>query len=228
MIPILRGDRPVDRLLNFSDAVVAVAITILALPLVDIGGPQEGQTVWAVLHGHYGQIMTFASTFLVVGMLWTVHNRIMNYLDAYDGTVFWLNMLWLIGFVFLPWPSSMFSGGEDVNSSAAGAFHSDGTGVLYWMTLAYISLMGSIMSLYVARNLDLVNPGDRNYVSSLRRARGRWRGLTFFFIFVIAALLTLIYSWLGFFALFLIIPARRFLDVKAEEQPTKNDGETTP
>jgi uncharacterized membrane protein len=202
----LRTGTGVDRLLNFSDAVVAVAITVLALPLVDIAGPSQGQTVVAVLNANSGSIVTFISTFFVVAIMWSVHNRIMNALGSYDAPVFWLSMCWLIGFVILPWPATMFGGGDDWGVDSSTPFDSDGTGLLYWWTLAYISGIGSIAMVYISRHPRLLKPEYRQYWGEMRTSRARFRGVSFFIVFIVAGLATLVYSYWGFLALFLIYP----------------------
>lgn len=202
----LRTGTGVDRLLFFSDAVVAVAITVQALPMIDIEGPGPGQSVLEVLSANSGTITTFISTFFVVAIMWSIHNRIMNDLNSYDGSVFWLNMCWLIGFVFLPWPAAMFAGGDDWGARDSVPFTSDGTGVLYWWTLAYISAMGSLTSLYIGRHPGLLRPEARPYWALLGTTRARYRGIVFFLIFIAAGLATLVYSYWGFLALLAIFP----------------------
>ena len=127
-------------------------------------------------------------------------------LAAYDGVVFWLNMAWLIGFVFLPWPSTMFGSGDHWGSTDIVAFNSDGTGALYWWTMAFISGVGTITSFYISRHPQLIKPSDRAYWSSLLKTRARLRGAAFFLAFVIAGLASLVYPFLGFYALLVIIP----------------------
>ena len=215
----LRSGTGVDRLLFFSDAVVAVAITVLALPLISIAGPKPGQNVLEVLDANSGSITTFVSTFFVVAIMWSIHNRVMNSLHIYDGTVFWLNMCWLLGFVFLPWPAAMYAGGDDWGPDNAVAFTSDGTGVLYWWTLAYISGVGSLAMAYISRHPHLLAPNSRAYWDGLRDTRARFRGLAFFIVFIVAGLATLVFSYWGFFALFLVIPLNLAL------QPTQAERE---
>jgi len=211
----LRTGTAVDRLLFFSDAVVAVAITVLALPLVGIEGPQQGGNVLDVLDANSGSIITFISTFFVMAMMWSVHNRVMNSLESYDATIFWLNMFWLIGFVFLPWPAAMYGGGDDWGAANVALFSSDGTGALYWWTMAYISGIGSLTSWYIGRHPQFIKPDERAYWASLGKTRARLRGIAFFVIFVVAGASTLVLSYLGFYALLLIWPLNLLL------QPSK-------
>jgi len=215
----LRSGTGVERLLFFSDAVVAVAITVLALPLVDIEGPGPGQNVLDVLVTHSGQILTFIVTFYVMAVMWGIHNRVMNSLVAYDGMVFWLNIAWLIGFVFLPWPSTMFGMGDHWGAGEVVLFSSDGTGALYWWTMAYISGIGTLTSSYISRHPPLLKPADRAYWALLVTTRARLRGAVFFAAFVLAGLLSLVYPFLGFYALLVIIPLDFIL------RPTKPQSE---
>lgn len=214
----LRTDRSVERLLFFSDAVVAVAITVLALPLFSIEGPKDGQTVLDVLRLHFGQISTFVVTFIVMAVLWSIHNRVMNFLDAYDGVIFWLDMLWLIGFVFLPWPSTMYGGGDHWGSTDLTLFSSDGTGALYWWTMAYISGLGTIAGAYIYRHPEFIKPGDRAYLVDLHTTRARFRGPAFFAVFVLAGLATLVYPFLGYWSLLLIWPLNYLLQPSKQER----------
>lgn len=201
-----RTGTAVDRLLFFSDAVVAVAITVLALPLFSIPGPKDGENVLDVISANQGQIITFIVTFLVMAVMWNIHNRVMNSLCAYDAVIFWLDMFWLIGFVFLPWPSTMYGAGDHWGSTDTGLFTSDGTGALYWGTMAYISGIGTLVSMYITRRPEFIKPDDRAYWAELSKTRARFRGATFFIVFIVAGLATVVDPFLGYWALILIWP----------------------
>jgi uncharacterized membrane protein len=105
----LHSGRAFDRLINFSDAVVAVAVTVLVLPIADITLSRGGDSVWEVLSNHAGEIITFFFTFYVVSIMWLTHNRFMNQLRGYDGVIFWLNTAWLSIIAFLPVTSALYS-----------------------------------------------------------------------------------------------------------------------
>ena len=135
MSEVTRG-RSFERLVNFSDGVVAVAVTVLVLPIVDIAAPDSSQTMWDVLVAHVPQLLAYAITFYVVIVLWKVHHRLFSIIDAYDGPLFALNAMWLATIAFLPWPGNMIEG---VDSFA------QGVGVLYFGTLALNSLIIVLM-----------------------------------------------------------------------------------
>lgn len=170
--------RSFDRLVNFTDAVVAIGITLQLLPLIDVEGPKPGQTVWDVLSANSGQITAFALSFVVVIAMWATHNRIFNVMRRYDGTIFVLNVIWLAGIVFLPWPTSMY--GQAVNDEVVGA---GGVGLFYWWTLATISGVGSFIALHAWRHPELLEPGALQRHGK-RRSANRIAGAVFFSAFL--------------------------------------------
>ena len=56
--------RSFDRMINFTDAVVAIAITLQLLPLMDIKGPGDGASMWSVLLDNSSQLFAFLLSFL--------------------------------------------------------------------------------------------------------------------------------------------------------------------
>lgn len=154
-----KSGRAFDRLINFSDAVVAVAVTVLVLPIADITLTRGEDTVWSVLSDHAGQIITFFFTFFVVSIMWLTHNRIMNQMRGYDGVIFWLNTAWLSIIAFLPVTSSLYSdAGQDGLGGWFSGANLGGSGMLYWGSLSLISLISALISLHARRNTHLYDP----------------------------------------------------------------------
>jgi uncharacterized membrane protein len=144
----VHASRSVDRLINFSDAVVAVAVTLLALPLVDIAGPTQGESVWSVIGDHSSQLWTFLFTFYVVAVLWLAHNRILNSIRRYDPVIFWVNTTWLVCIVLLPWVSKIY--GESSWSRTS-------VGVLYWGAMAAVAFLGTALGSHLHRHPELLD-----------------------------------------------------------------------
>ena len=182
--------RSFDRLVNFTDAVVAIGITLQLLPIIDVAGPKSGESVWDVVAANSGQIFAFVLSFVVVIFMWAAHNRVFNTMRCYDGTIFRLNVAWLLLIVFLPWPTAMY--GEAANDAVAGR---GGLGLLYWWTLATISGLGVWMAIHARRHVDLLAVDERDREDD-RDTRGLVRGYVLFGSFVIVGLVSILQpSW---------------------------------
>lgn len=175
--------RSFDRLVNFTDAVVAIAITLQLLPLADVKGPADGQTVLDVFAQNSGTIITFALSFIIVIVMWINHNRIFNVLRRADGTILWLNIAWLVSIAFLPWPTAMY--GEASNQTAAQV---GGIALLYWTNLAVISVILSLIAWHARRHPDLLEPGAASRGWLADRSRARLRGIIFPAYFILIGL----------------------------------------
>lgn len=104
-----RTSRGLDRLVNFTDASVAIAITLLILPLVDIAGEVDSKPIGGVLRDNLGALLSFVVTFAVIGRFWSVHHRIFEYVQSYNRHLISANFVWLISIVFLPFAANVLS-----------------------------------------------------------------------------------------------------------------------
>lgn len=164
----IRTGRAFDRLVNFTDAVTAVAITVLVLPIVDLRQQASEKTVWEVISDNSGVLITFTFTFAVVAYMWLTHNRVFNRLAGYDGRVFFYNLMWLFLIVLLPWSSVLYSdsvggGNGSPESDFSGGVGMGGAGLLYWGNLAFISLFGWLIAYHARHHPELIDQ-DSNRV----------------------------------------------------------------
>jgi hypothetical protein len=165
----ITSGRAFERFINFSDGVTAVAITLLALPLVNIAAPQGAETIWDVITRNSGAISAFAITFAVVGTMWKSHARVFQSIQGYDQPMFLLNLAWLALIVLLPWPASLY--GTSSNSVHQSGDPLAGAGLFYWLVLAAISFLLSAMSIHASRT-----PGLREDSEMRARPGGSVRG----------------------------------------------------
>src|SRR5439155_416992 len=93
--------RSAERLVTFTDAVVAIAITLLALPLTDIGSDLMNKGLGAFLDAKYPEILGFVISFFVIARLWWAHHRIFEHVVRWDGTLIYLTTFWLFTVVAL-------------------------------------------------------------------------------------------------------------------------------
>ena len=83
--------RDPDRLVFFTDAVVAIAITLLVLPLVDVVpvAAQNGQSATEVITDHQPEVFGFLLSFAVITRLWFAHHNFFRHVRAYSRPRFW-------------------------------------------------------------------------------------------------------------------------------------------
>jgi uncharacterized membrane protein len=105
--------RDLDRLLTFVDAVVAIAITLLVLPLAEAGGEVGGGDAAQVLSAHVDDLFGFALSFAVIAQLWLGQHRIVSGLVRQSTALIWLLLAWAFTIVFLPFPTSLVTTTEN-------------------------------------------------------------------------------------------------------------------
>lgn len=100
-----------ERLVFFSDAVFAIAITLLALTLeVPDLGPGAGNVEFlSALRGQSNQLLAFLISFAVIGELWLAHHRIFRLIKRYDAGLLGINLGLLLTVVILPWPTELIA-----------------------------------------------------------------------------------------------------------------------
>jgi len=112
------------RLVNFSDAVVAIAITLLILPLVDLASSIGPGGLSPFLHHHSAQFLAFGLSFAVIGSFWWGQHQMLEHVVGYDQLLVGGMFLWILSIVFLPFPTELLStatnGGQGVHALYVG------------------------------------------------------------------------------------------------------------
>jgi uncharacterized membrane protein len=98
------------RLLVFSDGVIAIAITLLALGLPVPHGHDLDQLGRSIRHdsGHY---LSFLISFVVIASLWNVHHQVFQYVDRADRRLRHLSLAWLFFIVTIPFATDLLTAG---------------------------------------------------------------------------------------------------------------------
>lgn len=91
----------IERLAFFSDAVVAIAITLLALDLPIPQGESSSAFI-ASLAANSFDYLTFAIGFAVVGSHWVAHHQIFRYMVGVARGLITLDLCWLMVIVVTP------------------------------------------------------------------------------------------------------------------------------
>lgn len=96
------SDLSLERLVYFSDAVFAIALTLLALDLPVPSGDSNA-ALWRSFAGHLNdEYLTFLISFLVISRFWMLHHRFFRRVSAVDRRVVQLDLVYLLWIVVLP------------------------------------------------------------------------------------------------------------------------------
>jgi uncharacterized membrane protein len=107
----MEKQRGVERLIFFTDAVAAIAITLLILPLVDIvtedaSGPHP-ISVARFLAENVGQFFAFALSFVIIAILWIANHEILFNTVRTTAILRALDIAWVFTIVVLPLPTEI-------------------------------------------------------------------------------------------------------------------------
>ena len=142
-------DIGLERLIFFSDAVFAIAITLLALEirLPDTDELLTDSQLARQLFGMWHEYMAYMVSFLVIGTFWIAHHRKFRLIKRYDGGLLSLNLLFLMVVAFIPFPSSIIS--KYPYRSAT---------IFYALTMLLVGLLMLLMWWYASMKNHLVDP----------------------------------------------------------------------
>ena len=97
-----------ERLVFFSDAIVAIAITILVFNLKIIGDDSRPFT-FADLPQAWSKFLAFFLSFFIIALFWKVHHQFFYYIREINETLLWNNIAWLLFLVLLPFSTTLIS-----------------------------------------------------------------------------------------------------------------------
>jgi uncharacterized membrane protein len=205
-----RGGRELDRIVNFSDAVVAIAITLLVLDIrvPDIPDELVAQELPAQLLALWPKYFGYVLSFVSIISFWNIHHTIFSTIRGYDRGLILLNSLFLMFVAVVPFPTSLLS--EYGNHQLPVA--------IYAATLAVGRLLLTAIYWYATSGYRLVEPDQNPRVVRFFLIRGLTVPVIFLltigvsFLSVSAA----IYSWLLLILVDAVILRRR--RVRAEAQ----------
>lgn len=192
---------PVDgpglvRVVTLTDAVVAIAMTLLVLPLVEVAGEVDTANVGSLLTEHGDLLLSFAVSFVVIYVFWAAHGtalRRLEFMEVEPRGLRLLNLGWLLVIAFLPFPTAVV--GRDLNTTSA---------PIYIATMCTLSALTSLIVTVVDRSAE-----------SAHRGRWAWATTT---VFAGCTALSVYNADVGMFAL-LTLALVRMVEVRVGATP---------
>lgn len=124
----------------FVDAVVAIAITLLVLPLVDIPEEVTSSSLAEVWANHQAEFFMFGLSFAVIARLWLSHHNFGERMARGDGYVMIMTLVWLLTVVFLPFPTELM--GEIGNTRPVASLYM----ATLWVNISVLAAQGRYLS----------------------------------------------------------------------------------
>jgi uncharacterized membrane protein len=97
-----------ERLVFFSDAIVAIAITIMVFNL-KITGDEGRHFLFGDLVQAWPKFLAFFLSFFIIALFWKLHHQFFFYIRSIDDTLLWNNIAWLLFLVLLPFSTTLIS-----------------------------------------------------------------------------------------------------------------------
>jgi uncharacterized membrane protein len=97
-----------ERLVFFSDAIVAIAITLLAFNLKIEKADNEHLTYSDLLDA-WPKFIAFFLSFFNIALFWKIHHKFFTHIKTIDSKLLWFNIGWLMFIVMLPFSTSLIS-----------------------------------------------------------------------------------------------------------------------
>ncbi|WP_433286640.1 TMEM175 family protein [Micromonospora sp. CA-244673] len=99
-------ERDPSRVVAFSDAVIAIAVTLLVL---EIRPPEDSRHLLHGLVTLWPSYLAYVVTFMLIGQVWANHHVMFDQIRTADRTVLFLNTVLLMDIAFLPFAASILS-----------------------------------------------------------------------------------------------------------------------
>lgn len=148
--------RATDRLLLFSDAVVAIAITLLALELPVPTG-NSVHLLWVSARHEDGHYLAFLISFLVISVAWSHHHDVFRFVRRIDPKLRQLNMGWLLMIILTPFATKLLTS-SGVNTLGTHAIRFGFYALLEVLTTGL--LLAMVRRMRSHRLLDVAAPAD--------------------------------------------------------------------
>jgi uncharacterized membrane protein len=134
-VPLRSPSLTTQRLEALSDAVIAIAATLLVLQFGRVELRHDEDLLDAIRH-LWPSYMAYIVSFTVIGLIWVAHHSMFERISTVDRPLLFLNLALLLGVGFIPWPTSVLA-----DFIRDGNFDASVATALYSFTMTLIGLV---------------------------------------------------------------------------------------
>lgn len=179
-----------ERTKAFVDAVVAIAMTLLVLPLMESVGDSAARdhTTWEWLVDQRDQLQSFLISFVLIAMFWMLHHRLFVSVERITPALMWITVGWMLTIVWMP-----------VVTALTGQVADDALQkTLYIGTLVVTSGMLLVTRIYLARHPDLHSASRQDVRAGISV------DLSMIVLFLVALAIAIVFPAVGYLGLFVM------------------------
>lgn len=198
-----------NRLEAFSDSVFGFAITLLILGIIlpELQNPPTEGILRAALLGLWPNLLSYALSFAVIGIMWQNHQALFRILGRADRTTVFLNLVLLGVIAFIPFATYVLGKYPTMHAST----------FLYGLTLTCSATVFNLMAMHFEHSGAFLSSVSKRTV---RETIVSYRiGLATYAI----ATLTSLYEPVLSFALYLLVAAYFLFPRGVDSDPAEDD-----
>ena len=97
------------RLETLEDGIFAIGMTLLVLGLAVpvIHAPITNGSVQTAIYNLIPNFISLVVSFVLLAIFWKIHHRIFKQINKMNGTLLWINVIWLLFIVLVPFSASL-------------------------------------------------------------------------------------------------------------------------
>jgi uncharacterized membrane protein len=201
MIEIMDSNKHMskNRLETLVDGIFAIAMTLLVfdLPIPHFTGSLDANIFQNSIYSLIPIVIALVLSFILLAMFWNIHRRIFNQLNAINSTLLWINIIWLLFIVTVPFTTILYGEYGQFTLSK----------IIFNISMLGIAVF-LYLNCYLINRSDLINEkADRARLKLSERA-----SLLFILISLLAMLLAFIAPYWSTYAYILIFPSEMLID----------------
>jgi uncharacterized membrane protein len=103
------GNEDMTRIQLFSDAIVGIAITIVAAQIDPSFNLEDHNAVLAVMAESWSLLGTYVFSFVIMGVYWLLHYHLFRFIKRYDSVLLVLNFVFLLLIILMFIPARLYT-----------------------------------------------------------------------------------------------------------------------
>ena len=204
----LKKEFQLERMILFSDAVFAIAITLLVIEIKVPEIPRHSVTAELLaetMNEMIPKFIGFIISFFIIGLYWTIHHKLFGFVKDYNQRLLWLNLIFLLAVVLMPFSTGFYS--------VYLFSHVKLPVILYVCNICFLGLMNFILWKYISSN-------KHNLSENLSKEAAKYFSIRAIMVPVSFIIIAIIYLFAPNYAIYLpmLVPLVMIMIRKAFEK----------